>query len=62
MSEQIFFETDKVALELGIPKHSYDALKSSIRKEFPDDEMMYQLHLLRALRAESKKSAAPISQ
>jgi hypothetical protein len=62
MSEQIFFDTDKVAVELRISKNDYDALKISIREEFPDDEMMYQLHLLRALHATSKKSATTIPE
>jgi len=62
MSKQIFFDTDKLATELRMSQNDYDALKSSIREEFPDDEMMYQLHLLRALHAPSKKSATTVPE
>lgn len=62
MINQNFFDTDKVATELKIPSDQYDGLKSSIRKEFPDDEMMYQLHLLRALHSASKKSPSIVTK
>ena len=50
MENVIFFDTDKVAAELRISRDEYSTLKTSVREEFPEDEMMYQLHLLRALR------------
>lgn len=62
MSRQIFFDTDKLAVELRISEYDYDGLKSSIREEFPDDEMMYQLHLLRALRALAKRSPNTVTE
>ena len=62
MSQQIFFDTDKLAAELKISQNDYDTLKSSIREEFLEDEMMYQLHLLRALHATSKKSATTVPE
>jgi len=52
---QNFFDTDTLARELKISHKEYDKLKQSVREEFPDDEMMYQLHLLRALQALSQK-------
>lgn len=56
MENVIFFDTDKVAAELRISRDEYSTLKTSVREEFPEDEMMYQLHLLRALRRASIKS------
>jgi hypothetical protein len=43
-----FFDADKVALEAKIPPDKLDKLRLVIRQEFPRDEMMYELHLLRA--------------
>jgi hypothetical protein len=57
MDSRIFFETDKLAAQLKLSRQEYDALKAAVREEFPEDEMMYQLHLLRALRSASQKSS-----
>lgn len=62
MSGQHFFDTDKLAAELRISRDDYNALKSSVREEFPDDDMMYQLHLLRALRAASRKVSTTVTE
>ena len=56
MEMSIFFDTDKLATELRISRNEFNSLKTSVREEFPDDEMMYQLHLLRALQRKSMKS------
>jgi hypothetical protein len=56
MEKSIFFDTDKLATELRISRNEFNSLKTSVREEFPDDEMMYQLHLLRALQRKSMKS------
>jgi len=61
MDTQIFFETDKLAARLRISKDDYEALKTSVRREFPDDQMMYELHLLRALNAMSRKSSTKVT-
>lgn len=45
------FDTRKLARELGISDKEYQELAAEIRKEFSDDEMMFELHLLRALRS-----------
>lgn len=50
------FDTDKLATELRISPDEYEVLKKLVREEFPDDELMYELHLLRALRASIQKS------
>jgi hypothetical protein len=46
-----FFDAEKVALEASIPPDKLDRLRLLIRQEFPRDEMMYELHLLRACMA-----------
>gem|GEM_PF-6169642 len=62
MENGIFFDTDKLAAELRISRDDYNTLKTSVREEFPEDEMMYQLHLLRALRRESMKSPNTVTK
>jgi hypothetical protein len=61
MDTQIFFDTDKLAAQLRIPKDDYEALKKSVRSEFADDQMMYELHLLRALNALARKSSTEVT-
>jgi hypothetical protein len=51
----MFFNTEKKAKELGIRADVYHKLKEEIRNEFPHDEMMSELHLLRALMGYSRK-------
>lgn len=46
-----YFDFEKVALEANIPPDKLDKLRHLIRREFPKDEMMYELHLLRACTA-----------
>lgn len=43
------FLTEKIAKEMGISPGKLRRLKQSVREEFPDDDLMYELHLLRAL-------------
>jgi len=59
---QEYFDTDTLARVLKIPHEEYEKLKRSVREEFPDDEMMYQLHLVRALKALSRKSDKSVNE
>jgi hypothetical protein len=43
-----FFDYEKVAREAGIPSDALAELCRVMRAEFPRDEMMYELHVLRA--------------
>ena len=45
----MYFETEKIALELGIAPNVYCQIKKDVKIEFPHDEMMFELHLLRAI-------------
>lgn len=46
-----YFDYESVAKEAGIPVDKLEALRIMIRQEFPHDDMMYELHLLRACMA-----------
>ncbi|HGJ64904.1 TPA: hypothetical protein ENS27_05875 [bacterium] len=46
-----YFDFEKIAQEAGISADKLDELCQVIRKEFPDDDMMYELHVLRACMA-----------
>jgi hypothetical protein len=46
-----YFDYEEVAREARIPTEKLEELRHLIREEFPRDEMMYELHLLRACMA-----------
>ena len=46
-----YFDYEEVAREARIPAEKLEELRHLIREEFPRDEMMYELHLLRACMA-----------
>ena len=46
-----YFDCEEVAREARIPAEKLEELRHLIREEFPRDEMMYELHLLRACMA-----------
>ncbi len=46
-----YFDYEKVAREAHIPPEKLGELSHVIRQDFPRDEMMYELHLLRACMA-----------
>lgn len=56
MTNHIYFEIDMLAKELGLSEQKYNEIKHSIRGEFPDDELMYQLHIVRALHALTRRA------
>jgi hypothetical protein len=43
-----YFDYRKVAKEAGVAPDKMAKLISAIRKEFPKDNMMFELHVLRA--------------
>ena len=46
-----YFNFKKVACDAGIPEDKLNKLCYYIRQEFPKDDMMYELHVLRACMA-----------
>lgn len=46
-----YFDWQKTAQEAQIPPEKVEELSHLIRREFPHDEMMFELHVLRACAA-----------
>jgi len=46
-----YFDCEPTAREAQVPPEKMEVLSQRIRQEFPADEMMYELHLLRACAA-----------
>ena len=46
-----YFDYEKVAGEANIPPDKLTELCKRVREEFPQDDMMYELHLLRTCMA-----------
>ena len=46
-----YFDFDTVAREAAVPGDKLAQLCSAIRREFPRNDMMYELHVLRACMA-----------
>jgi len=46
-----YFDFKRLAREAGIPADKMEELCQSIRREFPKDDMMYELHVMRACMA-----------
>jgi hypothetical protein len=50
------FNLDKTARESGLSQAEIERIKEDVRKEFPDDEMMWELHVLRVFRSRQRKT------
>ena len=46
-----YFDYRRVAREMKIPISTLKQIKREVKKEFPSDKMMYELHVLRAIRS-----------
>jgi len=44
------FDIKKAIKESDLPKEEIIKLEKEIKKEFPNDRMMYELHLIRVLK------------
>jgi hypothetical protein len=51
MNDAKFFAYQKVAREAGLTDDQLNQLAQVIRADYPNDEMLYELHMLRACRA-----------
>ena len=47
----MYFNYQPAAEEAGISAQNLDELKRLVRNDFPDDDMLYELHMLRACKA-----------
>lgn len=48
-----YYDLDRAIQEAALPPDTVQQTLEEIRAEFPDDEMMYELHVVRALQAEA---------
>ena len=46
-----YFDYRKVAREMKVPDVILKKIEKEVKAEFPKDKMMYELHVLRALRS-----------
>jgi hypothetical protein len=46
-----YFDYQKVAREMKVPGAILKKIEKEVKEEFPKDKMMYELHVLRALRS-----------
>jgi hypothetical protein len=47
----LYFDYEKIAREAQIPSGKLEELRSLVLEQFPNDQMMYELHLLRVCMA-----------
>jgi hypothetical protein len=46
-----YFDYQKVAKEMKVSDTTLKKIEKEVKKEFPKDKMMYELHVLRAVRS-----------
>ena len=46
-----YFDYQKVAKEMNVPDTTLKRIEKEVKEEFPKDKMMYELHVLRAIRS-----------
>ena len=51
MHETAYFDYQKVAKETGVPDGVVAEIEYDVKREFPNDRMMQELHILRALKS-----------
>ncbi len=58
MEDIEYFDYYRVAEEMAIPKDIVRKVENDVKNEFPDDKMMYELHVLRALKSKYWEKAS----
>ena len=56
MEKVEYFDYPKVAKEIKVPDTILREIEKEVKKEFPNDKMMYELHVLRAVRSKYWRS------
>ena len=51
MKEVEYFDYPRIAKEMNVPSTILKKIEREVKKEFPNDKMMYELHVLRAVRS-----------
>jgi hypothetical protein len=49
-----YFDYRQAAKKMRIPESFLKKIEREVKKEFPSDKMMYELHVLRAVRSKGK--------
>jgi hypothetical protein len=57
MGQIEYFDYKKLAKEMKIPNTIVRKIESEVKKEFPTDKMLYELHVLRALKSKYWQNA-----
>ena len=58
MEDIEYFDYYKVAEEMAIPQDIVMKVENDVKNEFPDDKMMYEIHVLRALKSKYWEKAS----
>jgi len=58
MEDIEYFDYYKVAEEMAIPQDIVMKVENDVKNEFPDDKMMCELHILRALKSKYWEKAS----
>lgn len=51
MEKVEYFDYRKVAREMKVPNRVLKKIKEDVKKDFPADKMLYELHVLRAIKS-----------
>ena len=49
------FDIERAAKRSGLPAKKVVKIKREVKKEFPNDKMMYELHVIRAIRSYARR-------
>jgi len=49
------FDIEKATKTSGLPAKKIAKIKKEVKKEFPNDRMMYELHVIRAIRSNARR-------
>ena len=58
MEDIEYFDYYKLAEKMIIPQNIVIKVENDVKNEFPDDKMMYELHVLRALKSKYWEKAS----
>ncbi|OGL44661.1 MAG: hypothetical protein A2161_06470 [Candidatus Schekmanbacteria bacterium RBG_13_48_7] len=50
-----YFNYYKVAREMKVPENVLEGIEKEVKEEFPSDTLLFELHVLRALKSKSWK-------
>lgn len=57
-----YFDYQNVARDMKIPASILKKIEKEVKEEFPKDKMMYELHVLRAIRSRYWENTSSLNQ